>query len=135
MVDRAEIMDMQPKCPKNLENLDPMLSEQFQIAVSATKIRRPELIEACKAVLVDGQVATDVAAKYSIDPAHVYRALTTIKERWDEICAEQGWDYVPLAFPRKLMKVMLEFQREQLEAYRSAGRKSKRQDQTRQRKP
>jgi hypothetical protein len=112
------------------ETPDPMLQEQFQLALDATQIRTPELIEACRSVMVDGQVATEVAQQRQMEPSNIYRAISTIKEKWDQICTEEDWEYVPLAFPRSIMKVMLEFQREQLSQYRDqkdkrGGRKGK----------
>ena len=96
---------------------DPMLQEQFQIAMDATQIRTPELIEACREVLVGRQPGADVAQKHKIDASSLYRALATVKAKWEEICANEEWEYVPLAFPKSIMKVMLEFQREQLARY------------------
>jgi|SRR5579884_1103919 len=99
-------------------NLDPMLAEQFQIAIDATQIRKPELIEACRDVLVDGLPATEAAQKRNVDDVTtVYRAIATVKERWDQICTAEGWEFVPLAFPRTLMSALKEFQREQLKRY------------------
>lgn len=96
---------------------DSMLQEQFQIAMDATKIRTPELIEACRAVLVDGLPTADVAAKNKIEPSSVYRAIATVKAKWEEICAKEEWTYAPLAFPESMMKVMLEFERDLLARY------------------
>src|SRR5688500_13589158 len=91
--------------------IEPMLKEQFDTAVEATQIRNPRLIEACRAVLVDGRVATDVVATYGLQSPNVYRAIATIKEKWDQICAKEGWDYCPVALPRNYMKLILELQR------------------------
>ena len=55
---------------------DPMLQEQFQLALDATQIRTPELIEACRSVLVDGKLATEVA----LLPMNV-RGYESVKER------------------------------------------------------
>ncbi len=107
-----------------------MLQEQFQLALDATQIRTPELIEACRSVLVDGRLVTEVARKHKIEQSSVSRAVTTVRERWDQICTQEDWEYVPLAFPRSLMKVLLEFQREHLSKYsekkgKRGGRKNK----------
>ncbi|MDY6949668.1 MAG: hypothetical protein SXG53_28660 [Pseudomonadota bacterium] len=94
-----------------------MLQEQFQIAMDATQIRTPELIDACREVLVDGLPAAEVAQKHKIDPSSVYRAIATVKAKWEEICAKEEWEYVPLAFPKSIMRVMLEFERDLLARY------------------
>jgi hypothetical protein len=109
---------------------DPMLQEQFQLALDATQIRTPELIEACRAVLVDGKLATEVAQQREIEVSNIYRAVTNIKEKWDQICTQEDWEYLPLAFPRSIMKVLLEFQQLQLNKYsdqkdKRGGRKNK----------
>ena len=97
---------------------DPMLAEQFQIAVDATQIRKPELIEACKDVLVEGLQATEAAQRRNIDDVtSVYRAIATVREKWEQICTAEEWEFVPLAFPKEIMKALKEFQREQLKRY------------------
>ena len=97
---------------------DPMLAEQFQIAVDATQIRKPELIEACKDVLVEGLQATEAAQRRNIDDVtSVYRAIATVREKWEQICTAEEWEFVPLAFPKEIMRALKEFQREQLKRY------------------
>ena len=106
-------------------DLDPMLPEQFEIALAATKIRIPKLREACRDVLVDELQPSEAAARRNIeDVTSISRAITTIKERWKQICAEEEWDYLTFAFPRKFTKLILELQREQLAQY--SARKQKR---------
>jgi hypothetical protein len=63
---------------------------------------------------VAGEMATEVAQQRNMEVSNIYRALGTIKEKWDQISTDEDWEYKPLAFRRSLMKVMLEFQREQL---------------------
>jgi hypothetical protein len=94
--------------------LDPMLPEQFELARAATQIRTPKLIEACRAVLVDHEAAPDIAAKLNIEVSSIYRATASIRQKWDEICTSEEWDYIPLAIPRTLTDVVLTFQRELL---------------------
>lgn len=97
---------------------DPMLPEQFEIAVSATQIRTPELIEACKAVLVEGVAAKEIAKKLKIDDvSNVYRAVKLIKRKWEKICAKEGWTYVPLALPGDVVDMAMAYQRNVLKKY------------------
>lgn len=106
------------------DDLDPMLPEQFEIALAATKIRIPELREACRDVLVDGLQPPDAAKRRKVDDVpSVYRAITSIKERWKQICTDEGWDYLPFAFPRNLSTLVLELQREHLQRYSARKRK------------
>lgn len=108
---------------ENEDEAEPMLAEQFDIAMERTQIRTPELIAACRSVLVESKKASEVAQARGIDAAHIRRAVTTIREKWQEICTEQGWEYLPVALPRHAMKLVLEMQREHLEQYRD-GKKS-----------
>jgi hypothetical protein len=103
---------------------DPMLAEQFKVALKSTQVRTPELIAACRDVMVEGLSATDAARQRNVDMPSISRAMKSIKETWDQICTEQGWEFKPFAFPPGIMKVMLEFQREQLDQY--SAHKSKR---------
>jgi hypothetical protein len=123
---------MGPRTPwtENEDQADPMLPEQFQIAMDRTQIRTPELIAACRSVLVENKKASEVAQALRLDAAHVRRAVITVRDKWQEICKEQGWEYLPVALPRSAMKLVLEMQREQLEKYRAeegkgSGRKKR----------
>jgi predicted DNA-binding protein (UPF0251 family) len=110
---------------------DPMLAEQFQIAIDATQIRKPELIEALRDVLVEGLQATEAAQRRHIDDVtSVYRAIATVREKWDQICKDEGWEFVPLAFPREIMKALKEFQREQLNRYSDLKGRKRRKKRT-----
>jgi hypothetical protein len=122
---------MESEAPRteNEDDAEPMLLEQFNVAVDRTQIRTPELIAACKAVLVENKKASEIAQARNLDGAHVRRAVITIREKWQEICTEQGWEYLPIALPHSVMKLVLEMQHAQLEKYRadskSDGRKKK----------
>jgi DNA-binding phage protein len=121
-------MESRTPWTENEDEAEPMLAEQFDIAMERTQIRTPELIAACRSVLVESKKASEVAQARGIDAAHIRRAVTTIREKWQEICTEQGWEYLPVALPRHAMKLVLEMQREHLEQYRegkSGGRKKK----------
>jgi hypothetical protein len=103
---------------------DPMLPEQFEMALAETQIRTPKLIAVCRAVLVDGVAAPEIAQQHDVDVSRVYRATSTIRDKWKQICTEREWEYLPLAFPKSIMRVMLEFERELLR--NDADRKGKR---------
>ena len=104
---------------------DPMLPEQFELAVNATQIRRPELIAACRAVLVDGAAAKEIAETLKIDDvSNVYRAMGIIKAKWEEICATEKWTYVPLALPEEVVDMAMAYERNLLKKY--AEKKGKR---------
>jgi hypothetical protein len=102
-----------------------MLPEQFQIALERTRTRNPKLITAARVVLVDGAMSSEVAERMGIDAAHVRRAVHGIREKWQTICSEQGWECLPIALPRSSMKLVLEMQREQLDRFRAKERETK----------
>lgn len=105
-------------------DLDPMLPEQFEIALAATKIRIPELRDACRDVLVSELSPSEAAARRKIeDVTSISRAITTIKDRWRQICAEEEWEVLSFAFPKKLTKLILELQHDQLEQYKARKQK------------
>ena len=108
-----------PRIPENEDEAEPMLPEQFETAMEQTQIRSPEMIAACRAVLVEKKKASEVARSMGIDTSHVGRAVNTVREKWAEICLEQGWEYLPIALPRSSMKLVLEMQHEHLKQYRS----------------
>ncbi len=47
------------------------------------------------------------------DCAHVRHAVITIMEKEQDICTEQGWEYLPIALPHSVMKLVLELQHAQ----------------------
>ena len=97
---------------------EPMLPEQFEIAVNATQIRTPELIAACKAVLVEGAAPKEIAETLKIDDvSNVYRAMGIIKAKWEEICAAEKWTYVPLALSEEVVDMAMAYERNLLKKY------------------
>jgi len=101
-----------------------MLKEQFEIALGATRIRKPELIEAARALIVDGEAAPAVAARLGLkDTSPIYKAATTIQEKWLEICRQRNWTFLPVALPERMMRVVLEIQAEEFEDYQKGRRK------------
>jgi predicted DNA-binding protein (UPF0251 family) len=108
------------------DDAEPMLPEQFQIAVERTQIRSEELIAACKAVLVDSKTQQDVAQQLNVDRGHISRAVNKIREKWQEICKDQRWEYLPIALPHSTMQLVLKMQHEELEKYRAGGRRKPR---------
>jgi hypothetical protein len=95
-----------------------MLSEQFEIALAATGIRTPVLMEACRAVLVTNQAAPEIARKHNISLSGIYRATASIRRKWQQICSAEEWDYIPLAVPRAVTPAVLAVQIELLRRHR-----------------
>ncbi len=105
---------------------DPMLPEQFEIAVNATQIRTPELIQACRAVLVDDVPGPEIAEKLNIESSNVYRAVSSIRRKWKQICATERWECFPLAVPKDLIPTVMALQRKLLKDYSEKKGKRKR---------
>ena len=86
--------------------------------MNATQIRTPELIAACRAVLVDDAAVKEAAERFKIDDvSNVYRALGIIKAKWEEICATEKWTYVPFALPEDVVDMAMAYQRNLLKKY------------------
>lgn len=104
-----------------------MLKEQFDLAAAETKIRKPELIEAARAKLVDNENVTEIAGRMGIsDYTLITRAAASIEKKWLEICARNKWKFVPVALPENVMDSMLMLQSKEIETYRAARDKKKR---------
>jgi hypothetical protein len=87
-----------------------MLKEQFEIAAAETRIRTPELIDAARLLLVEKEI---------------YRAAKSIEDKWESICKKRGWSFVAIALPKRLMKLMLLVQSEEIADYRKFREKKK----------
>lgn len=100
-----------------------MLKEQFEIAAAETRIRTPELVEAARLLLVDKVSASDLAVRFGMETSKIYRAAKTIEEKWEAICKRRGWSFVAIALPKRLMKVMLSVQAEEIANYQKSREK------------
>lgn len=105
---------------------EPMLQEQFELALSNTHIRVPQLIAACRFVLVEGmsakeaiarvaQATTDAPSAGYVDQGTLSRAVNTVREKWYQILAEEGWEEAPFAFPPQIMTVLKVFQKDAID--------------------
>lgn len=104
-----------------------MLKEQFDVAVAGTRIRKPQLIEAACAVIVNGEGAPEVAMRLGLpDTSQIYKTVASIQRKWAEICAQNNWIYLPLALPERMMRIILEIQAQELADYQAGqGKRAK----------
>lgn len=103
-----------------------MLKEQFDVAAAETRIRSQELVDAARALLVDGESAVDIAQRLGVsDPSKINRAAASVEKKWEEICEKRGWSCVAIALPRRLMKAMLLVQAEEIADYQKSREKKK----------
>jgi hypothetical protein len=102
-----------------------MLKEQFEIAAAETRIRTPELIDAARLLLVEKESAADLAIRFGVETSKIYRAAKSIEDKWESICKKRGWSFVAIALPKRLMKLMLLVQSEEIADYRKFREKKK----------
>jgi hypothetical protein len=78
------------------EEAEPMRAEVFEIAASqvsfhGARVETPRIVQAARAVLVDGKRTGEAAALYDFPPERVSEAVGRIRDKWNAICAERGW--------------------------------------------
>ena len=97
-----------------------MLKEQFDVAVAQTRIRKPQLIDAACAVIVNGEGAPEVALRLGLpDTSQIYKTVASIQRKWTEICAQNNWTYLPVALPERMMRIILEIQTQELDDFKA----------------
>jgi hypothetical protein len=77
------------------EEAELMKAEVFEITVSqlsfhGSRVETPKVVQAARAVLVDGQRPGEAATFHGIAPERVSEVVGRIRDKWDAICAERG---------------------------------------------
>ncbi|HSB95411.1 MAG TPA: hypothetical protein VLC91_03130 [Spongiibacteraceae bacterium] len=77
------------------EEAELMKAEVFEITVGqltfhGARLETPKVVQAARAVLVEGKRPGEAATQYEIAPERVSEAVGRIREKWDAICAERG---------------------------------------------
>jgi len=103
-----------------------MLKEQFDVAAEATRIRKPLLLDAARAVMVDGMSVGEVAEKFNLRPSHLYKAIASVEQKWSDICTARNLKYLPIALPERMMRIVLEIQSQEIDDYRKSLRARRR---------
>jgi hypothetical protein len=80
----------------SLEEAEIMRAEVFEIAASqvsfhGARLETPRIVQAARAVLVDGKRTGEAAAAYDFPPERVSEAVGRIRDKWNAICEERGW--------------------------------------------
>ena len=78
------------------EEIEFMREEIFEIAAAAVRFhetnpRTPRIVQAAKAVMVEGMRPADAAAQFDFPRERISEAVGRIRGKWDEICADHGW--------------------------------------------
>lgn len=71
-------------------DIDPMTPEHFDIAVAEINFKRPGMLDACRAVLIDGKRPTEAADEFDIPQPQISRAVTRIQEKWQQLCDREN---------------------------------------------
>jgi hypothetical protein len=77
------------------DEAEPMRAEVFEIAVSALSFHgarqeTPRIVQAARAVLVDGMRPGEAATQFDFPPVRVSEAVGRIRDKWTAICNERG---------------------------------------------
>lgn len=83
------------KNPMDSDDAEPMRAEVFDIAVGALSFHHaqqetPRIVQAARAVLVDGMRPGEAALQYELKPERVSEVVGRIRDKWAAICAERG---------------------------------------------
>lgn len=83
------------KTPMDSDEAEPMRAEVFDIAVSAlsfhgSRHETPRIVQAARAVLVEGMRPGEAATQFELVPVRVSEAVGKIRDKWAAICDERG---------------------------------------------
>ena len=97
------------------EEFDFMREEVFEIAANAVSFhganeRTPRIVQAARAVLVDGMRPADAADKFDFPRERISEAVGRIRDRWSAICEENGWVTETFSLPPKLAELIREIE-------------------------
>ncbi len=79
-----------PDHPHDDPEFEPMTPEHFDIAVAEIHFKRPGMLKACRAVLVDSQRPTEAADEFDIPQPQISRAVARIQEKWQQLCDREN---------------------------------------------
>lgn len=105
------------------EELDFMRPEVFEIAASAVSFhgsnqQTPKIVQAARAVLVDGMRPADAAAKFDFPRERVSEAIGRIRDKWQAICVENGWVTETFSLSPRLIELIRQIENEAIDPLR-----------------
>jgi hypothetical protein len=89
-----------------------MTPEHFDIAVAKINFKRPRMLEACRAVLVDGNRPTQIADQFAIPQPQISRAISRIQQEWSELCERENLVFRTVALSPQAMAVVAELEQQ-----------------------
>lgn len=97
------------------EELDLMRAEVFEIAANLVSFhganeKTPRIVQAARAVMVDGMRPADAADKFDFPRERISEAVGRIRDKWSTICEENGWITETFSLPPKLVELIREIE-------------------------
>lgn len=101
------------------DEFDLMREEVFEIAANAVSFhganeRTPRIVQAARAVMVDGMRPADAADKFDFPRERISEAVGRIRDKWGAICEENGWVTDTFSLPPKLIELIREIESDAL---------------------
>ncbi len=105
------------------EESDFMRAEVFEIAASAVSFhgsnqQTPKIVQAARAVLVDGMRPSDAADKFGFPRERISEAVGRIRDRWQAICVENGWVTETFSLSPRLIELLRQIENEAIDPLR-----------------
>lgn len=97
------------------EEFDFMREEVFEIAANAVSFhganeKTPRIVQAARAVMVDGMRPADAADKFDFPRERISEAVGRIRDKWEAICEDNGWVTETFSLPPKLVELIREIE-------------------------
>lgn len=97
------------------EEFDLMREEVFEIAANAVSFhgaheKTPRIVQAARAVLVDGMRPADAADQFDFPRERISEAVGRIRDKWDAICEANGWVTETFSLPPKIAELIREIE-------------------------
>jgi hypothetical protein len=105
---------------RDSEEFDLMREDVFEIAANAVSFhganeRTPRIVQAARAVLVDGMRPADAAAKFGFPRERISEAVGRIRDKWQAICADNGWVTETFSLPPRLADLIRQIESDAIE--------------------
>lgn len=121
------------KTSMDSDEAEPMRAEVFEIAVGALNFHgarqeTPRIVQAARAVLVDGIRPGEAATRYQFPPERISEAVGRIRDKWAAICAEQGLVTETFSLSAPMIELLRQIELEALQPLRAeteGGRRKK----------
>lgn len=97
------------------DEFDFMRDEVFDIAANSLSFhganqRTPRIVQAARAVLVDGMRPADAADKFDFPRERISEACGRIRDKWQAICEENGWVTETFSLSPRLIELIREIE-------------------------